>query len=295
MKSFNRPLSQFIAISLAAMLGIVPLVGCNKGEQAPADATATEQTTEPAAQADPTEQPIWVISKQTSTYTSGEDSSTVTITYERDEQGNYTTMTTDAGEAGITVETRELDADGFATAVHTKLGEEVNDVTYQLTKDDQGRLTKREGSDGSIMEYTYDAEGHVTNITFSLPAIHTDENGNKDEFNYQLQQEYDTSGLLLKSSVQSVGNNQVTEKTYERDDQGRPVTATTRMWTVDENDEPQGDFVDETSVSVEYDDNGNVARVTQKGEAFTNVIEYEYVQVAQPSLGAQLEAYFSIL
>ena len=55
MKSFNRPLSQFIAISLAAMLGIVPLVGCNKGEQAPADATATEQTTEPAAQADPTE------------------------------------------------------------------------------------------------------------------------------------------------------------------------------------------------------------------------------------------------
>lgn len=295
MRRFNKLLTQAVSVSLAVTLGVVPLVGCNKGEKTDTtDATTTEQTAEPE-QAEPTEQPVWMLSKQTNTYTADEDSSTVTFAYERDEQGNLLTMTTDAGEAGITVETRELDADGFATAVHTKLGEEVNDVTYQLTKDDQGRLTKREGSDGSVMEYTYDAEGHVTNITFSLPATHTDENDDKVEFNYQLQQEYDTSGLLLKSSVQSVGNNQVTEKTYERDDQGRPVTATTRMWTVDENGEPQGDYVDETSVSVEYDDNGNVARVTQKGEAFTNVIEYEYVQVAQPSLGAQLEAYFSIL
>lgn len=295
MRRFNKLLTQAVSVSLAMTLGVVPLVGCNKGEKADTtDATATEQAAEPK-QAEPTEQPVWVVSKQTNTYTADEDSSTVTFAYERDEQGNILTMTTDAGEAGITVETRAYDEDGYYTSSETTIGDDVTSITYQLTKDDQGRLTKREGSDGSVTEYTYDADGNLVSTTLTKPYTYTDENDNSADYSYQLQMDYDASGLLVRSHVQSVGNSQISEKTYERDDQGRPVTVTTRTWSEDENGEPLGDYVDETTVSVEYDDNGNVVRVTQETEGYTSVTEYEYVQVAQPSMGAKAEASLSVL
>lgn len=295
MRRFNKLLTQAVSVSLAMTLGVVPLVGCKKGEQAnTTDATTTEQTTEPAT-TEPTAQPVWMISKQTNTYTADEDSSTVTFVYERDEQGNLLAMTTDAGEAGITVETRTYDEDGYYTSSETTIGEDVTSVTYQLTKDEQGRLTKREGSDGSITEYAYDAEGNLTSTKLAKSFTYTDENDNQEDYSYQVQMDYDASGLLVKAHVQSVGNSQVTEKTYERDEQGRPVAVTTRTWSEDENGEPLNDYVDEATVSVEYDDNGNVVRVTQESEGYTSVTEYEYVQVAQPSMGAKAEASLSVL
>lgn len=295
MRRFNKLLTQAVSVSLAVTLGVVPLVGCNKGEKTDTtDATTTEQTAEPE-QTEPTEQPVWMLSKQTNTYTADEDSSTVTFAYERDEQGNLLTMTTDAGEAGITVETRTYDEDGYYTSSETTIGEDVTSITYQLTKDEQGRLTKREGSDGSVTEYAYDAEGNLASTSLTKPFTYTDENDNEADYSYQVQMDYDASGLLTKAHVQSVGNSQVTERTYERDEQGRPVTVTTRTWSEDENGEPLNDYVEETTVSVEYDDNGNVVRVTQEAEGYTSVTEYEYVQVAQPSKGAKDEASLSVL
>ena len=148
-------------LALVLAFGTVLLSACAP-EDAPADDPApVEREAEPTDDVEPEPEPdaqeaVWVVTKDTQTYTVGEDSSSAVVEYELDGHGNVTKVTSDGY-----VESFERDADGIVTSKTTSYGDDQEVVEYRVERDESGRAVKIVGTDGSVETRSYDDDGNL--------------------------------------------------------------------------------------------------------------------------------------
>ena len=152
-------------------------------------------------------------------------------------------------------------------------------------------MVRQTGDDGSTTTFAYDEAGNMVQRTMSASYTTEDEEGNPTEGSYTHTQNYRADGLLESMRLERDGIVQETKRTYENDASGRPVTMTSTMQTLDENGEVVEGSESTYTQSYEYDDNGNVVKVTTEGEDYQEEITFEYAQVSDPSLGARMDAH----
>ncbi|MDI9589954.1 MAG: hypothetical protein QM302_02745 [Acidobacteriota bacterium] len=280
-------------LALVLAFGTVLLSACAP-EDAPADDPApVEREAEPTDDVEPEPEPeaqkaVWVVTKDTQTYTVGEDSSSAVVEYELDGHGNVTKVTSDGY-----VESFERDADGIVTSKTTSYGDDQEVVEYRVERDESGRAVKIVGTDGSVETRSYDDDGNLVERIYQGTYPSYDEEGDRGaDGTYQTTETYDADGLLMASeSSPDGGQAQKSEHAYERDDAGRVVSVTRRVWSTDDDGEPIVGSVFEERAAIEYDDNGNIVRKVVEGESFSLVTEYEYAEVEDASLEARINAH----
>ncbi len=290
-----------LALFVVLILGVLGLVGCSQSkagnqsvaQEAPvSDSKASDSTTD--------EGPVWVLVKETTTYKEDEFETSYVVTYELDEHGNTMSATHDSGGGEPYVTTYEFDEDGFVTK-YTETGYETATVTNTLKKDDQGREVKCTSDDGSTIETTYGANGHVKSRVFCTPTKAEDEEGNMvDSGTYTTTVNYGEDGFVTDGVTTSTDHGSASfgyayTKTYERDADGKATGMTTTTFQIDENGNPVDETATTTTSKLEYDENGNLVRVTGEGTGHDAITEYEYVKVEDPSLYVRLESHLKYL
>lgn len=291
-----------LALALGLAVGTLALTACTGGdgsatgsEQATEPAVAEEETTQDAA-AEADEQPaddgsVWVVTKEVGSYEVADSSSQVEIAYELDEHGNAVKLTQTQG-AGFEpyVATSTFDEDGYITKTTDSLGES-SALTYALEKDDQGRLTKSTGSDGTIEEITYDDAGNIAKRVITGNAMGEDPDGNWTVIGtYSSTTVYDENGHVSSVLNENGETCQLVKKTFTYDDAGRITSVKNEYLSGTDPDNLEPDAAPSVEGKVEYDDNGNIVRITEEGEAYTYVTTYEYTKVESPSLAVRLNA-----
>lgn len=289
-----------LAFALAAVLGMGVLAGCSQGstgdtaatetQEAETDETADDEAaaateeaaTDEAAKETADAGPVWVMTRRSQVYTNKSDDtpSTTTFTYELDEHGNYTTETMDFGD-GIDpiVSTHTYDENGFPLSTKG----ESEEITYTSEVDDQGRLVKLVGSDGTTQAYSYNADGNIEMSSATGTYYNQDEDGNRVEGGtYTTIYRYDAEGLPVEFSFE--GEIAYTNKfSYERDDSGKIVGCLVES---DGGEEVGGDW----SSTIEADENGNFVRITEDTESYSMETTIEYTQVEDPSAWVRANA-----
>ena len=279
-----------LSAGLAASLVLVPLAGCASSdgaapEPAPAqeEADATEQEDTAAT---PEEASVWVASSYKLSQTDSDGKVTeYSSTYELDEAGNLVKETDSEGSEV----TYTLDEDGWATKIES--GELT--WTYELEKDDQGRLTVEKGEQSSIA-YTYNDQGFVTETTATSAIFSVDEEGNRIEGSDDMattKTTYDENGFpLLRAHVFSDGRLE-TSYAYEYGDDGLPTSVTIDNRNFDADGNEYEDTATTATASFEYDEHGNLVKEVLEDEYGTSTYEYGYVEVANPSIAARIQSH----
>jgi YD repeat-containing protein len=285
-----------LSTGLATTLALVPLAGCASSGDAPQDvAPAVEDTTdaaEPTEAKDASEAtPVWVASsyKMIQVDLEGNEGE-YSSTYELDEAGNMISETDTSDEEGASEGynyTYTYDEDGWLTKV--VMDEET--WTYELEKDDQGRVVL-EKSEDFTREYTYNEQGFVSETLTTSIMFTVDENGDRVEGSEQtmtLKVTYDENGFPLTRSRTYQDGKAETEYAYEYGDDGLPVsyTTTTKNYDADGNEiEGSGST---TTGALEYDEHGNIVKNVVENDFATSTYEYTYVEVKNPSMAVQIQ------
>lgn len=291
-----------LALALGLVAGTMALTACTGGgdtasdsEQTAEPSDAKEETTQDAAdEAD--QQPaddgsVWVVTKEVGSYEVADSSSEVEISYELDEHGNAVKLTQTQG-AGFEpyVATNTFDEDGYITQTTDSLGEG-SVLTYTLEKDEQGRLTKSTGSDGTTEEITYDDAGNIAKRVITGSAMGEDPEGNWTVTGtYSSTTVYDENGHVSSVLNENGETCQLVKKTFTYNDAGQITSVKNEYFSGTNPDNLEPDASPSVEGKVEYDDNGNIARITEEGEAYTYVTKYEYTKVENPSLAVRLNA-----
>ena len=297
------PLAALTATALTLSLA---LAGCS-GKEEPASEPAQEEAAQEEQAAEPEEEAeaevaeeepqtgsVWVANKRTShsEWSNGDETTTSdsVYIYELDEHGNFLRLMDDNG---IAMTEYVCDENGFATKIIYKGAEneegEGEDIEYTITYefDEEGRPTHREMSDGSTKDYTYDAKGHLVKEESNTVAFTVDDNGEKEEgseFTAHSVTEYDENGFITKTVYDYSNGMDGSEETYtyELGDNGLPKSGTiTRV---------NGDSTDEESLVYEYDENGNITHLERTSEFSKSISDYEYVEIADPSICTRISA-----
>lgn len=285
-----------LSTGLAATLALVPLAGCASSGDAPQDvAPAAEDTTdaaEPTEAKDASEAtPVWVASsyKMIQVDLEGNEGE-YSSTYELDEAGNMISETDTSDEEGASEGynyTYTYDEDGWLT----KVVMDGETWTYELEKDDQGRVVL-EKSEDFTREYTYNEQGFVSETLTTSIMFTVDENGDRVEGSEQtmtLKVTYDENGFPLTRSRTYQDGKAETEYAYEYGDDGLPVsyTTTTKNYDADGNEiEGSGST---TTGALEYDEHGNIVKNVVENDFATSTYEYTYVEVKNPSMAVQIQ------
>ena len=273
---------------------------------------------------------IWVMTKRTSTWSNeGDDGpKTSESTYAIDEHGNvlgYTTPMYDSeGNESLYRIAYEVDKNGYRTASYfyeideqgnvlesSKSGKEHPETKYENTVDAEGRLTSRkklarqypEGDAYSPDDFTYEDLGGKDVLTYEKDGrlmrvegttVSTRNNGQGERFTVTTVEKiaFDEYGLLESQSYESSceprqddfpDSAQKATYTWNPADDARPHTLTVE-W----------DSGDKSTVTYEYDKNGNVAKQIEdyQGGGTTrhseSVLEWTYIK--DPSPAARLNA-----
>ena len=307
------------AAVLAVMLGVLPLAGCNAGGAGNAGETTSAETTDEAAGSEAATDeatgdeaaaaadekaagPVWVIAKQVSSFGEGESAYKMQVAYERDEQGNILTLTqsevpAEGEEPDSTLaytEAYELDEDGYVTASFAA-DDETGDLReeYTLKKDDEGNLLERasaDGDTGTTQKQTFGKDHKLLTREVSYSYVDSDAEGNEVECPYKATITYGEDGYIEKVDIVDGDVKILGEYEYEKNADGAVTKAVYREWQLDDGGSKIEDTLHEVNDAVEYDKNGNVARVTTKDGDQTSTNEYEWVKVDEPSLAARAEA-----
>lgn len=305
----NRSLPVWaLALALGLTFGVLSLTACGSdktGEAAPAEeaskeAEATKEAEGEQAngedQAESQDEAVWVVSRSVYSYHAAEMDAETEFQYELDEQGNQTKVThvTDQ-DADPYVATNAFDEDGYVVKTAGSLeGEAVQ--TYSLEKDEQGRLIKSTGSDGTVKELTYDNAGNIAKSVETGSIVGEDTEGNLTNYGtYSATTTYDEAGHVVSILYENNGYYQLTEKAYEYNDAGQVVSVTTTTSSGSDADNLEADASGTTTATVEYDDNGNISRVVEEGELYTSATAYEYTLIEHPSLATRLNAHIQDL
>ena len=299
--SIKRTLPAWIlALSVVLAVGVLGLTGCSSCSRNNTDADDGEKQETPVYDEEapgptPTEGPVWVLSKETTTYAADDFESSYSTTYELDEHGNTLKATQESDEEDPYVTTYEFDEDGFVTK-YTTSGYDATTVTNTLEKDDQGREIMCTSDDGSTIETVYDAGGYIKRRVFKGTSKTMDEEGNwVDAGTYTTTLTFDADGFVTASDHGSEAYGYSYTKTYERDANGNVTSATTKTIQNDENGNPDESTATTITSKLEFDENGNLVRVVEEGEGYTNTTVYEYVKVEDPALYVRLESHLKYL
>lgn len=309
-----------LALALTAVLGVGMLAGCSQNATEDTAATETQEKAaddtneatdqkaddkaagdeaageDAKADAEPAAKPdggaVWLVAHRTQTFTSADEESSVDVTYENDDHGNGTKITQNMPGADPYVTNYEFDDDGYLLSMSIE-GDEENAVTYTPEKDEQGRLVKLTGSDGTTQEYTYYDNGDIKTSSYSGSNYGEDPEGNwVQSGTFTNVTTYDEEGLPIES-VYDGEVRQTTKYTYERDESGKIVKMKTTVEVASgDSEEPE---VSEYESVVECDDNGNVIRIEEQGEGYSYVTMAEYVEVTDPSPWARANAHLKVL
>lgn len=308
----NTRFLSVVTLTLAAVLGIGLLAGCSKGATEDAAATETEEQTanvpdesneqkeaDGAADTDANVEPdssiedgpVWLAVRRVQTYKSGDEETSIEITYENDDRGNAIKATQSMIDDDPYVTSYEFDEDGILLSM-TFGEDDANVVTYTAEKDDQGRLVKLTGSDDTVQEYTYNKNGDIATVLYSATSYGEDMDGNWVETGtFTNVTTYDDEGLPVET-VYDGEVKQTTKYTYERDESGKIVKM--KSMTEYASEDLEGTEVNEYESDVECDDNGNVVRVEELGEDYSLVTVVEYAEVANPSPWARANAHLKV-
>lgn len=292
-----------LALALGLTVGVLALTACTGGDD---KASGSEQAAEPTTVVDKTVddaadeaggQPVddgsvWVVTKEVGSYQVADSSSQVEITYELDEQGNAVKLTQTQGEGFEPyVATSTFDEDGYITQTNDSLGAGMT-LTYTLEKDEQGRLTKSTGSDGTTEEITYDDAGNIAKRVITGSSMGEDPDGNWTiTGTYSSTTVYDKNGHVSSVLNENGETCQLVKKTFTYNDAGQITSVKNEYFSGTDPDNLEPDASPAVAAKVEYDDNGNIARVTEEGEAYTYVTSYEYTKVEHPSLAVRLNSH----
>lgn len=288
-----------LALFVVLALGVLGMTGCSSCSRNKTEDEGQKQETpvydDEAPGPTPTEGPVWVLSKETVTYKADDFESSYATVYELDEHGNTLTATQENDGEDPYVTTYEFDEDGFVTK-YTTSGYDATTVTNTLEKDDQGREIKCVSDDGSTIETVYDAGGYIKRRVFTGKSKTMDEDGNwVDAGDYTTILTFDKDGFVTANDHGSESYGYSYTKTYDRDADGKVTGATTKTIQNDADGNPDESTAYTTKSKLEFDENGNLVRVTEEGEGYTNIKECEYVKVEDPSLYVRLESHLKYL
>lgn len=263
--------------------------GSQEVEPAKTEAPAVEEKTEEKEEA-----PIegtWVITKETQTYRAADEDSDVVTTYELDDQGNVLKVTQESGQsAEAYIVTYTFDEDGYVTS--TEDNYQADPVTFTLEKDDQGRLIKSTASSGSSEELTYDEAGNVVQRVMTGSTMGEDMDGNwVVNGTYTATITYDADGFVTGSFYEGDSFYQVIEKSYERNGAGQVISVTNTERSGYDQESMENATANVSTATFEYDDAGNLTRVTEEGDAYSYVTLYEYALIKNPSKAVEATAH----
>ena len=256
----------------------------------------------------PKHQPVFVTASYKNTSASGLDAD---VTYELDDHGNRisasgTQSTHKSDENGkMTEEVEEysftttftVDANGWTTDWETTGDTDEHSgkghIDYEFN--DDGTLAKQvaidpdDGTEGSTTEYEYDADGNLTKKTTTSPST----DGSSP---YVFTVLYDADGFVTERDDEGEATSTSTYE-YETDDDGIVTAANIS------NDYGQGDPL-RSRLEFEYDDDGNISKVTSKIETVESMMgngkvsyhaigdfEYTYQRITDPSDAAVFNAH----
>ena len=260
-------------------LGAALLAGCAGGQagDAGSGANAETGTAEPAATDEAEEaaaEPIWLLSHER-VVMDGEEATAYEETYVFDEHGSRVSQTNVWADEDTPMEIAyEPGEDGYPVRMtSTSGGEVVLESVFENETDAEGRLVHRTGN-GIDVTYVYDADGNLSEVT-------TLESGDGDYAPTTTVTTPDKWGNVVREDITSEGSTVTNEYVYELDDEGRPTSG---VCTTTIDGDP--DSAEESPITYEYDENGNLVRMTTGGMGHQFEVTYEYVQVSDPSPAA---------
>lgn len=255
----------------------------------------------------PKHQPIFVVTSYTNTNSSGLDSN---ITYEVDDHGNRISasgtqntyksdengkMTKEVEEYSFTT-TFTVDENGWTTDWETTGDTDEHSgkghTDYEFN--DDGTLAKQvaidpdDGTEESTTEYEYDADGNLTKKTTTSPST----DGSSTYVSTVL---LNADGFVTERDSEGGEVTSTSTYEYETDDDGVVTAANISA------DYGQGDPL-HSRLEFEYDDEGNVSKVTSKMETVESMMsgktsyhatgdsEYTYQRITDPSDAAVFTA-----
>ena len=252
---------------------------------------------------------IWVATKSSEITKDADGTQTNISTHTIDDRGNtilrHVDCTTAKGTKITTEDNINFDDRGFATSGDYTYNSELQGTTestptykstsaYQWTLGDGDKPTKLvltttddSGTGTYTQDYAYGSDGHISKLM-------TTDIGT----NYQSEavMEIDSHGLYTKATYKSTSKDSKTQKTvqentdtvwkYEFDQSNRPTHYTTTITDTSTNAK-----VKETAHTLEYDQNGNLARENVETTTYengtpqksTSEITYEYKYVDNPT------------
>lgn len=306
MHAMRKATRYAMSAALALTLGMLPLAGCGGGAEEPSSEAAAETAPEEKKAAEDTPAadekeagPVWIMSKQTSTYGTGEDTASIYVAYERDEHGNAISIKQgevpaegqESDDVIEYVEKYDLDEDGYVIATHVDGDDEEVTEEYELKKDDRGNLIERTASDGgAVMKQTFGEGNKLLTREVSYTYGVFDAENNPVESSYKATITYGDDGYAESVSIEDGVLRVVGEYEYERDAEGAVSKTIYREWVLDDEGNKDESTVREVTSTIERDENGNVKRTTTDEAGEKTIAEYEWVKIENPSVSARAEA-----
>ena len=266
-----------LVLALGTALVIAPLTACSNGGSNNTGAPAT--TNSEATTSEEALNEAWILTKETY-HTEDADHSIYesVYAYTIDDHGNQTGIMVKAVGAQYEQSYQvsyELDEEGNCVAMKANYGDgEDEPVTFAYEYDDQGRIARRIASNDQVETYTYDEQGNIIQLTLENTVV--DQNGTTTN---KSTTSYDANGFCTKREYESGGETWGYIYTYEPGENGMPVSAVGT-------DESTGAT---TNYSFEYDENGNLVKITSDtgGAIETTSLEWAFVSNASPAAAAE--------
>lgn len=257
-------------------------------ETTPKDSLAADFSPDPAPASVPAyEGPIWVATRSQTAYGDGDSAMPWVWEMSYDEQGNKLISEFVEGPADSRKEVYTYDGDGAIIAIEETLAGDTARTTYEVTKDESGRLLSSKSNEGTSETRTYDDEGRLVSVIVLYPEASSE---SEDEPTRMTESKriFGSDGFITSWHWKTSTGTTIHTYEYERDDTGLPNRCLETSFQEDPNGTVDESTRLETLYSLEFDEHGCLVRKTYEENGLTVTTTFEYRSIDNPSPNAAI-------